>query len=72
MLKYKRKYHKEFYSNIYVNKMMTTPISGICIVKEHIYIYREFKVSEVKLNFLKEQRYFEIYNLLQKINKINK
>lgn len=32
----KRKYHKEFYSDIYVNKMMTTPISGICIVKEHI------------------------------------
>lgn len=33
----KRKYHKEFYSDISVNKMMTTPISGICIVKEHIY-----------------------------------
>lgn len=32
----KRKYHKEFYSNIYVNKIRTTPMSGICIVKEHI------------------------------------
>lgn len=36
MLKDKRKYHKEFYSDIYVNKIRTTPISGICIVKEHI------------------------------------
>lgn len=71
MLRDKRKYHKEFYSDIYVNKMMTTPISGICIVKEHICTeYRE--VSEVKLNFFKEQRYFEIHNLVQKINKINK
>lgn len=38
----------------------------------YMYMYREFKVSEVKLNFLKEQRYFEIHNLVQKINKINK
>lgn len=40
--------------------------------REGTYIYREFKVSEVKLNFFKEQRYFEIHNLVQKINKINK
>lgn len=40
--------------------------------REGTYIYREFKVSEVKLNFFKEQLYFEIHNLVQKINKINK
>lgn len=40
--------------------------------REGTYMYREFKVSEVKLNFFKEQRYFEIHNLVQKINKINK
>lgn len=38
MLKDKRKYYKEFYLNIYVNKMMMILISGICIVKEYIYI----------------------------------
>lgn len=38
--------------------------------REGTYMYREF--SEVKLIFSKEQRYFEIYNLVQKINKINK
>lgn len=35
-------------------------------------MYQEFKVSEVKLNFFEEQRYFEIHNLVQKINKMNK
>lgn len=33
----KSKYHKEFCSNTYVNKIRTTTMSGICIVKEHIY-----------------------------------
>lgn len=39
MLRDKRKYYKkEFYLDIYVNKMMMILISGICIVKEYIYI----------------------------------
>lgn len=38
MLKGKRKYYKEFYLNIYVNKIRMIIMSGICIVKEYIYI----------------------------------
>lgn len=32
--------------------------------REGTYMYRKFKVSEVKLNFFKEQRNFEIHNLV--------
>lgn len=32
--------------------------------REGTYMYQEFKVFEVKLNFFKEQRYFEIHNLV--------
>lgn len=38
MLRDKRKYYKEFYLDIYVNKMMMILMSGICIVKEYICI----------------------------------